>query len=93
MRAQEIVQKAEAQRQVVIQQALREAHNEDERFETRIPDLHESFVSKAQTRAEQTVSELKLRYDEHHLHLRQLAEEREEEALEAAFAILVDPSL
>jgi vacuolar-type H+-ATPase subunit H len=92
-RAQEIVHKAEDQRQKVIQQALSEARNEEERFEMRIPELHESFVSKAQTRAEQTVDELKLRYDEHHLHLRRLADERDEEAFEAAFAILVDPSL
>ena len=91
-RAQEIVQKAEAQRQAAIQQALRDAHNEEERFEVRVPELHESFVSKAQARAEQTVNELKRRYDEHHLRVRQLAEEREEEALEAAFATLIDPS-
>ncbi|MGD2082787.1 MAG: ATPase [Chromatiales bacterium] len=92
-RAQDIVQKADEQRQKVIQQALSEARIEEERFEARIPELHESFVSKAQVRAEQTINELKRRYDEHHKKLREQAEEREDDALEAAFSVIIDPEL
>jgi vacuolar-type H+-ATPase subunit H len=92
-KAQEIVQKADEQRHKVIQQALDEARVEEERFEARIPELHESFVSKAQARAEQTIAELKRRYDERHKQLREQAEEREGDALEAAFAVIVDPEL
>ncbi len=43
------------------------------------------------TAARQTNSELKKRYDEHHVQLRNLAEEREAEALEAAYQLLTDP--
>jgi V/A-type H+/Na+-transporting ATPase subunit G/H len=54
-----------------------------------VPDLHRSFIKKAQERAEQTVAELKRRYDERHVQLRDTAESREEEALEAAFEVLI----
>jgi hypothetical protein len=91
IRAEKTAQQAEAERERMIQSALVEARTEEERFEARIPDLHRSFVDKAEARAEQTVAELKKRYDERHAQLRSLAEEREEEALEAAFAIMIDP--
>lgn len=92
MRAEKIAQQAEADRERMIQGALSEARSEEERFESRVPELHKSFIEKAEARAEQTVAELKKRYDERHAQLRNLAEQREEEALEAAFAFLVDPT-
>jgi len=92
MRAEKIARQAEAARENIIQGALLEARAEDERFESRIPELHSSFINKAKTRAEQTVAELKRRYDERHAQLRNMAEEREDTALDAAFALLIDPS-
>ncbi len=62
---------------------------ENDHFTTRIPDLHRSFIAKAEERAEQNIAELRRRYDERHNQLRDQAEQREEEALEAAFQILV----
>ena len=70
-----------------------EARAEDERFDSRIPDLHRSFLDKAENRAEQTVAELKRRYDERHAQLRNMADEREDDALEAAFTLLLDPTV
>jgi V/A-type H+-transporting ATPase subunit G/H len=90
-KAEGIVQKADEERERIIQGALREAHAEEERFEARIPELHSAFIEKAEQRATQTNSELKKRYDEHHLQLRTTAEEREAEALDAAFDLLIDP--
>jgi vacuolar-type H+-ATPase subunit H len=90
LRAEKIAQQAEAERERIIQGALFEARAEEDRFEARIPDLHASFIEKAQARAEQTVAELKRRYDERHTNLRTLADEREDDALEAAFALLID---
>lgn len=92
MRAEKIAQQAEAERERIIQGALKEARAEEERFEARVPELHGSFIEKAEHRAEQTVAELKKRYDERHAQLRNLADEREDEALEAAFTLLIDPS-
>ncbi len=91
MRAEKTARQAEAEREDIIQGALMEARAEEERFITRIPDLHDSFTEKAGSRADQTVAELKRRYDERHTQLRNLAEEREEDALDASFALLIDP--
>jgi V/A-type H+-transporting ATPase subunit G/H len=91
VRAEKIAQQADVERERMIQGALMEARTEEERFEARIPDLHASFVEKAESRAEQTVAELKRRYDERHAQLRSLADEREDDALDAAFALLIDP--
>lgn len=90
-RAEAIVREADEERDRIIQGALQEAHVEEERFEARIPELHSAFIEKAEQRAAQTNSELKKRYDEHHVQLRNLAEAREAEALDAAFQLLIDP--
>jgi vacuolar-type H+-ATPase subunit H len=90
MRAEKLAQDAEQEQERIIQAAIREARAEDERFTARVPDLHRAHINKAEERAEQTVAELKRRYDERHVQLRNMAEQREQEALEAAFAILLD---
>jgi hypothetical protein len=53
--------------------------------------MHRAFIRRAEERAEQTIAELKRRYDERHVQLRNLAEEHEQEALQEAFALLLDP--
>jgi V/A-type H+/Na+-transporting ATPase subunit G/H len=93
MRAEKIAQQAEAEQEGIIQAALQEARAEEARFTARIPDLHRSYIAKAQERAEQTVAELKRRYDERHVQLRNMAEEREADALAAAFQVLISPEL
>lgn len=90
-RAERIAQEAEQERERTIEAAAQEARSEDERFTARVPDLHRSFIHKAEERAEQTIAELKRRYDERHVQLRDMAEQREQEALDAAFEILIDP--
>jgi vacuolar-type H+-ATPase subunit H len=92
-RAEKIAQDAEREQERIIQAAMQEARSEDERFTARVPDLHRSFIHKAEERAEQTIAELKRRYDERHVQLRNMAEQREQEALDAAFALLIDPRL
>jgi vacuolar-type H+-ATPase subunit H len=90
-RAEQIVQQADAERERIIQGALMEARGEEDRFEARIPELHASFLEKAEARAEQTAAEIKRRFDERHTQLRNYAEKREAEALDAAFALLMAP--
>ncbi|MGB5831677.1 MAG: ATPase [Thiohalocapsa sp.] len=93
MRAEKLAQEAEQEQERIIQAAIREARSDNERFTARIPDMHRTFVHKASERAEQTIAELKRRYDERHVQLRNMAEQREEDALKAAFELLVDPNL
>ena len=90
MRAEKLAQGAEQEQERIIQTAIREARSEDERFTARIPDMHRAFIRKAEQRAEQTIAELKRRYDERHVQMRDLAEQREQEALDAAFELLLD---
>jgi vacuolar-type H+-ATPase subunit H len=89
-RAEQIARQAEEEQDRTIQAALREARTEEERFQARVPEIHSSFLEKAEARAEQTVKELKKRADERHTQLREMAEQREAEALDAAFAVLTD---
>ena len=89
MRAEKIAQQAEVEQENVIQGTLMEARAEEERFRAQIPDLHRAFITKAEERAEQTIAELKRRYDERHVQLRDTAEQREDEALQAAFEFLL----
>jgi hypothetical protein len=91
LQAEKVAQQAEAEQESVIQSALMEARADEDRFVARIPELHMSYLKKAEERAEQSIAELKRRYDERHVQLRNLAEEREEDALEAAFQVLVSP--
>ena len=93
LRAEKIAQQAEAEQESIIQGALAEARAQEDRFRASIPDLHRSFIEKAEERAEQTVSELKRRYDERHTLLRDMAEQREDEALQAAFEVLISAEL
>jgi vacuolar-type H+-ATPase subunit H len=92
MRAERIARDAEQERERIIQAAMTDARAEEQRFTVRVPDLHRGFIRKAEERAEQTIAELKRRYDERHVQLRDMAEQREQEALEFAFELLIDPS-
>ncbi|MEW8148460.1 MAG: hypothetical protein AB2788_22195, partial [Candidatus Thiodiazotropha endolucinida] len=91
-KAQQIHNKAEEMRERMIQEALQEAKTKEEHFEARIPELHHSFMEKAESRAEQTIAELKKRFNERHAQLREYAEAREDDALDAAFTVLIDPT-
>lgn len=88
-RARELVEKAEADSDQKIQTALHEAHQQEERFQARIPELHASFLDKADQRAEQTVAEMERRFEERLGQLRDAAESHEDEALEAGFRELL----
>jgi len=91
IKAEGIARQAEEERDRIIQNALQEAQAEEGRFEKRIPELRKAFIEKAEARANQSINELRRRYDERHTQLRNLAEEREDEALEAAFNLLITP--
>jgi vacuolar-type H+-ATPase subunit H len=92
-RAEEIARQANLERERMIQDALEEARREEAQFEARVPEIHSAFIDKADARADQTINELRKRFDERHLRMRQLAEEREQEALDAAFQLITTSQL
>ena len=89
--AAETVETAKAQREKITRLALDETHRSEQQFNARVPELHDVFLNKAKDRASQTVTELQRRSDERSRELRQMAEEHEQEAVEAALALLIKP--
>jgi vacuolar-type H+-ATPase subunit H len=83
--ASDLVKKAQADSEGLIQAALQEARQQDERFHARIPELHASFLEKSDQRARQTVAEMERRFEERLTALRNAAENNEDKALDAAF--------
>lgn len=90
-RASEITRQAEQQAESIVQGALDEAQVQQQRFDERLPRLRSSHMEKAGQRAEQTIKEIERRYDERITGLRNAAENHEEDALDAAFAYLLNP--
>ncbi len=92
LEAEEIVKQSELQREAIKQQALDDANSAIQQFNARLPELHQSFLDKANERATQSIAELKLHYDEHNQQLRQLAEKHQQEALSDALKLLLNRS-
>lgn len=88
-KASDLVHKAEAESDRIVQSAAAEAQQQEERFQGRIPELHAAFLEKSDQRARQTVAEMERRFDETLSQLREAAEAHEESALEAAFRTLL----
>ena len=91
LQAEALVKEAEGKRERMIRQALDDARAAEQQFEARLPELHASFMQKAEERATQAIAEQARRYEERSSQLRALAEQREQEAIQAAQALLLDP--
>ncbi len=91
LQAEALVKEAELNRERLIRQALDDARAAEQQFEARVPELRASFMEKAEERAVQAVAELARRYEERRAQLRAHAREREQEAIKAALALLLDP--
>ena len=90
--ASELVDKAQAEGELLVQSAMHEARQNEERFESRLPELHASFMDKSDQRAVQMVAEMERRFEERLVQLRESAESNEDDALEAAFQVLLGDS-
>ncbi|MGD8349488.1 MAG: ATPase [Gammaproteobacteria bacterium] len=88
--AEAIVSAGEEERDRIIQKALEDAQDLERQFLDRLPEMQESFMEKAQSRAEQTIAEVKLRYDERNKMLRELADRHEQEALDLCVELILD---
>jgi V/A-type H+-transporting ATPase subunit G/H len=88
--AEAIVSKGEQERDAIIQKSLDDAHAMEKQFQDRLPELYQSFIDKAHDRANQTIAEMKLRYDERNKELRDLAGKHDKEALQQAITLILD---
>ncbi len=87
--SEQLVAKANAERERIIQQALEDSHQKEQQFQNRVPELHTHWLEKAQVRAQQTIAELQKRYAERKARLQSLAEENQQLALEAAVQVFM----
>jgi V/A-type H+-transporting ATPase subunit G/H len=85
------VKQASTQRERLIQEALRQAREAEEQFTKGLPSLRAPYRKQALERAEAAIAELKKKHEERERQLRELAERREQSAVEAAVSILLDP--
>lgn len=61
--ASELVDKAQADSEHLVQAALQDARQQEARFTARMPELHASFLDKADQRAHQAVAEMERRFE------------------------------
>ena len=87
--AEAIVADGERERDSIVQKALDDAREMEIQFQDRMPELHRSFIEKAEKRAEQMIDEMKLRNDERNKMLRELAARHEQEALDHALDLIL----
>ena len=92
-RAQTLIDGANRERQRILDEALAAVHDAEARFEASRTELRAPFLNDAQARAEQAVAELSHKYGERHRMLCALAARHESEAVDAALALLLDPTL
>jgi hypothetical protein len=77
----------------MLDDALAGVHEAEARFEANRANLREPFLKEAQGRAEQAVAELGRKYEERQRNLRDMASRHEQEAVEAALNLLLDPTV
>lgn len=92
-RAQAVIDNASHERQRMIDDALAAARDAEARFEAGRAELRAPFLKEAHGRVEQGVAELARKYGERQRTLRELASRHESEAVDAALALLLDPTV
>lgn len=92
-RAQAVIDAASHERQRKIEDALAAVRDAEAHFEAGRTGLRAPFLHEAQGRADQAVAELSRKYGECQRTLRELASRHEAEAVDAALALLLDPTV
>ncbi len=92
VKAQGQVDDALKERDRIVAQAREEARNAEQRFNKRIPGIHDSFRGKAEERARQSIAEMQRRFDEHGASMKAAAEKAADAAVAAAMERFLDLS-
>jgi vacuolar-type H+-ATPase subunit H len=88
MEAEQIVARADEERQAIIEQAKHDTHTAEQQHAKRIAEIRTSLLAQAEQRAQQTIATMQRRYAEQALALRASAEQHEQHALDEAIALL-----
>ncbi|MGE5320954.1 MAG: hypothetical protein ACM3KD_12285 [Hyphomicrobiaceae bacterium] len=92
-RAQAVIDDASRERQRMMDEALAAVRDAEARFDAGRAELRAPYLDEARGRADKMVGELTRRYGERQRMLRDLAARHEAEAVDAAFALLLDPGV
>jgi len=87
-KAEQIVKRAEEERQAIIEQAKHDARLAEQLHAERMAELHASFLAQAEQRAQQTITALQQHHDEQAQALRISTQRNEQQALAEAVALL-----
>ena len=87
--AERIIEEARKHRDRLLEDALEQTHQQEANFEKRIPEIRESSLHRAVQHADQVISDYQHRHDGRSIELRELAEQREDEALDTAFKLFM----
>jgi V/A-type H+/Na+-transporting ATPase subunit G/H len=91
-RAQAIIDAASAERERMLAQTLATVREAEARFAAERTELRAPYLKDAQSRAEDAVAELTRKYEERQRNLRDRAARHEQEAVDAALNLLLDPA-
>lgn len=90
LQAQNIVEQAKKERDKLVHEARDEVKRAEQRFQARIPEIHASFVDKAEEKAQTHIHELQRRYQERLKILQSIAKERQQDAVDDVLKIILD---
>lgn len=88
-KAQAIIDAALKERDRIVNEAIDEARRTEQQFSARVPEIHQSFVNKAEGRARHTIAEMERRFSERKTQLEQMAAENHNAALDAVLAVVL----
>ncbi len=91
-RAQSLIDAANTERERMLNETLSAAREVEARFAAGRTALRAPYLKDAQSRAEQAVAELTRKYEERQRNLREMAARHEQEAVNAALNLLLDPT-
>jgi len=88
-KAQAIIDAALKERDRIVNEAMADARRAEQQFSARVPEIHQSFVTKAEDRARHTIAEMERRFGERKTQLEQMAAENHDAALDSVLALVL----
>ena len=92
-RAEAVIEAAEEERKRIVDAALAEVWQAEERFRQETEHRRGPVLMEAEERAEQQVADLTRKFEARQRALRSQADQNEDEAVKAALVMLLDPDL
>lgn len=90
LKAQDIVENAKKERDLLVNEAREEVARAEQRFKVRIPEIYASFTDKAEQRANAQINELERRYQERCQLLLEISAQHQQQAADAVLDLVLN---